>query len=157
MLDLQNAKGAKRERGWWLTDPSSNREAFGMVLHRKGGTWTVARTLIGSPAEKAGIVAGEHFISVDGYEVGGGKGDMLELQRLMALDSSPSHQVTFQGNAGTLTRELTKASLRQLLEYEYDNGGSHLDTCVGCRTCRPVTIGATDCSSGCPGNYCTVA
>ena len=137
-------------------DPASDRKAFGVVLHQRDGHWRVARTLIGSPAEKAGVLAGEALLSVDGYEVGFGRGDMYELQALMLDDASSSHRVTFLAASGEVRRDIDKLSLRMLLEFDYDNGGATLSTCVGCRTCRPLTIGATDCSSGCPGNSCTV-
>src|SRR5581483_11025922 len=156
MLDLKSQTNQVPERGWWLKEPASDRLAFGMVLHLINGEWTVARTLIGSPAEKAGVKTGEKLASVDGYEVGREKGDMYELQQLMLADSSRSHQLTFVNGKGKEKRDVEKRPLRELLEHDYDNGGATLRGCVGCRTCRPLTIGATDCSSGCPGNYCTV-
>lgn len=156
MLSLESKQNAKPQRDWWLNEPASDRKAFGVVLHQKDGNWTVARTLIGSPAEKAGVIAGEQLASVDGYEVGAGRGDMYELQLLMLDDPSDSHRVTFRAASGDAHRDIKKLPLRQLLEFDYDNGGALLASCYGCRTCRPVTIGATNCSSGCPGNYCTV-
>jgi PDZ domain len=156
MLSLESKANSRPERGWWLNEPASDRKAFGMVLHLIEGDWRVARTLVGSPAEKAGVAAGERLASVDGYEVGEGRGDMYELQQLMILDSSGSNLLTFRSRSGDINRNIEKLPLRQLLEFDYDNGGAHLAACVGCRTCRPLTIGATDCSSGCPGNYCTV-
>jgi hypothetical protein len=92
---------------------------------------------------------------VDGYEIGAG--DMHELHLLLELDNASSHLLTFQVDAGNVKREIAKQPLRDLLAQDFDNGGALLGACVGCRTCRPVTIGATDCSSGCPGNYCTVS
>jgi len=157
MLSLQRNTGAQPERGWWVNEPASNRKALGIVLHHIGGNWTVARTLIGSPAAKAGVTVGEHFLAVDGYDVGASGTEMYEFQTLMHMDTSGTHRVTFRSSTGHIDREIGKVHLHQLLEFDYDNGGAALSTCVGCRTCRPVTIGATDCSSGCPGNYCTVA
>lgn len=154
MLNLESKKNTPLERGWWLTDPASDRKAFGVVLHDKDGMWTVARTLIGSPAEKAGVKAGEQLVAIDEYELT--TGSMFELYSLITADTSLSYQLRFRGVAGEAKRDIAVAPLRQLLEHDYDNGGAHLLACVGCRTCRPVTIGATDCSSGCPGNGCTI-
>jgi hypothetical protein len=67
MLNLKSQKNTPPERGWWLNEPASDRKAFGMVLHRIDGNWKVARTLIGSPAEKAGVAEGEWLMSVDDY------------------------------------------------------------------------------------------
>jgi predicted metalloprotease with PDZ domain len=156
MITPQALQNTTPERGWWLSEPASDRMAFGMILHQVNGDWTVARTLIGSPAEAAGIVAGERLIAVDEYEVGIGRGDMYEMQLLMLADKSNTHVLSLQSSAGLQRRTVKKAPLRTLLEVDYDSGGATLGSCVGCRTCRPLTIGATDCSSGCPGNYCTV-
>lgn len=156
MLDLASKKHSAPVRGWWLSDPASNRKAFGVVLHLTNGKWTVARTLAGSPAENAGVTSGEHFASVDGYEVGPGKGEFTELHALMMEDTSTSHSVTFYTAAGVVNRDIGKESLHQLLERDFDNGKAALGYCKGCRTCKDVTIGATDCSSGCPGSYCTI-
>jgi len=156
MLSLKSTRGTTPQKGWWLKEPASDRKAFGMVLHYIDGSWTVARTLIGSPAEKAGVTAGERFASVDGYEVGAGKGDMYELQLLIELDTAGTHILTFRAKSGDIKRNIEKSPLRRLLEFDYDNGGADLAGCVGCLTCRPLTIGATDCNSGCPGNYCTI-
>jgi len=156
MLNLESKNNCTPEKGWWLNEPASDRMAFGIVLHQVDGIWIVARTLIGSPAEKAGVLKGEQFLSVDGYDVDVGKGDMYELQILMQLDTSNLHHVTFRTASANLTREIEKTTLRTLLEFDYDNGGAIRGYCYGCRTCRSVTIGATGCSSGCPGDYCTV-
>lgn len=156
MLNVDRIEMSEPERGWWLNDPASDRPAFGFVLHLREGVWVVARTLIGSPAEKAGVAEGDRLLSVDDYQVGEGKGDFLELAALMKLDGSSTHQLMFDRQSGRGEKSVEQLPLRQLLELDYDNGGSALRGCVGCRTCRPVTIGATDCSSGCPGNYCTV-
>lgn len=156
MLNVERKTGATLERGWWMSEPASDRLAFGVVLHLIDGNWMVARTLAGSPAEKAGLSRGQQLLSVDGYELGAGKGEPYELQVLMQLDSSKTHRLAFLTASGELSLEVQKSSLRQLLAHDFDNGGATLGACVGCRTCRPVTIGATDCSSGCPGNYCTI-
>jgi hypothetical protein len=156
MLDLASKNNVGLARGWWLDEPASARLAFGVVLHQIGGAWTVARSLIGSPAETAGLVTGVQVLSIDGYDVGIGKGDPYELQVLLQTDTAKSHRVIVRSGTTESTNEIEKRPLRALLEYDYDNGGATLRACVGCRTCRPLTIGATDCTSGCPGNYCTI-
>jgi predicted metalloprotease with PDZ domain len=157
MLNLESKYGSTPEKGWWLSEPASNRSAFGIVLHQIDGNWVVARTLIGSPAEKAGLLKGQQLLAVDEYEVGLGKGDEYELQALMQLDASPSHRLSILTSSGETSREIRKRPLRELLEFDFTNGGATLGYCVGCRTCRTLIQGATDCSSGCPGNRCLLA
>lgn len=156
MLSITKTPPSQLERGWWLLEPASNRKAFGIVLHLIDGSWQVARTLIGSPAERAGLVAGDTLLAVDEYEIGPGRGDPYELSQLMIADRSNEHLLTYMTSSGQVAKTVEKQSLHDLLEIDFDRGGSILGYCVGCRTCRPLTIGATDCSSGCPGNYCTV-
>jgi hypothetical protein len=129
MLSLESKENTTPRRGWWLDEPASDRKAFGMVLHLVEGDWTVARTLIGSTAEKAGVTAGERLASVDGYAVGMDRGDMYELQLLMLLDASRSHLVTFRAKSGDVSRDMEKLPLRHLLEFDYDNGGANLANC----------------------------
>jgi predicted metalloprotease with PDZ domain len=93
MLNVESKKNATPERGWWLNEPASDRLAFGVVLHLINGNWTVARTLIGSPSEKAGLIKGQQLLSVDGYELSAGKGEPYELQVLMQLDNATAHRV----------------------------------------------------------------
>src|SRR5690348_11148326 len=104
----QGKHASTRERGWWLTDPASDRKAFGMVLHLRDGRWTVARTLIGSPAEKAGVLVGEKLVAIDEYQLGAGNGDMYEAQALMLADSSASHSLNFDTQSGTRSRNIEK-------------------------------------------------
>ena len=156
MLNLVSQKHTPIPIGWWLSDPAVNRVAFGVILHLKKKTWIVARTLRGSPAEKCGIAAGEQFIAVDRYELGPGKGDISELYYLMLLSRSVSHEVTFRNASGEFKREVARAPLRALLEYDFANGGGLDGYCVGCRTGRPVITGAIHHCSGCSIPCCTV-
>ena len=146
MLNLKLEENRMPERGWWLKEPGSDRKAFGMVLHQVEEKWKVARTLIGSPAEKAGVTKGEWFMSVDDYNLGAGRGEMYELHLLMRLDTSVSHRVTFRTESGDVSRVIQKAALRQLLEIDYDNGGR--DYCYGCHTCTEWTYGESVCRMG---------
>lgn len=157
MLNTEHLPHAVPERGWWNSDPASNRLAFGMILHQSGQEWVVARVLIGSPAETAGVEFGDKLRAVDDYDVRASMGNIFEMQALMMEDSSSSHSLSFESKSGeNYNKQIAKAQLRELLEHDYDNGGSTLGGCVGCRTCRPLTIGATNCAGGCPGDYCTV-
>jgi hypothetical protein len=153
MLSSERKEEGESESGWWLYDAAIDRPAFGMILHMNDGVWTVARTLIGSPAEQAGIKQGSCLQFVDGFRLGENTSDFLELSSLMKMDNSPTHILTFSDETEHV---LEKKPLRDLIAFDYENGGASLRGCYHCRSCRSATIGATDCSSGCPGNYCTV-
>jgi len=155
MLNLESQKDVPIEKDWWLKDPTSKRKAFGLVLHKTGEVWTVARCLIGSPAEQAGVLSGERLMSVDGYMLE--PGSFVELFSLMSESTSSTYELSFQSDSGDIVRKINADSLRDILERDFSNGGAKLLYCVGCRTCRPVSIGATHCGPGACADYCTIA
>ena len=58
-----------KDTAWWRDDPGAQRQGFGMILHLKEGRWVVARTLVGSPADSAGIRVGYALHSIAGNEI----------------------------------------------------------------------------------------
>lgn len=155
MLNLDSQRGVPVQENWWLSDPTSERKAFGLILHKRQEVWTVERCLIGSPAERAGVNAGERLVAVDGYSLEAGS--FLELFSLMSTNTSSLYELSFQSEAGDIVRSIDAESLRDLLDHDFGNGGAKLLYCVGCRTCRPVTIGSTHCGPGACQEYCTIA
>ena len=50
---------SEKAEKWWESDPYADKKAIGVVMHKIDGHWVVARALLGSPAENAGLVKGD--------------------------------------------------------------------------------------------------
>jgi len=136
---------------WWRDDPDAQRQGFGMILHLKEGKWVVARTLVGSPADMAGLKNGDRLHSIAGNEIASTKLNSA----MQLLDGDTGHNVSLLRGQQLLEVRMQPALLRDLFERDAaGNGGIVLLSCVSCPTCYPRTSGAAQCSD-CPAYNCT--
>lgn len=136
---------------WWLQDPLSAREGMGVVLHKPQRQWIVARTLIGSPAEAAGMATADSILLINGYDLAAG--DIHEVLLLASLaergnlyrrkDGSFDVEVR-RGRANSLF-SIKPEPLRELLKRDAMRGGDRREVCLSCRFCRPSSQGWRDC------------
>jgi C-terminal processing protease CtpA/Prc len=58
--------GPKRAVDWWESDPYAVGGGLGVILHQQPrNRWSVADVVRGSPAENAGVRAGDLLLEVD--------------------------------------------------------------------------------------------
>lgn len=140
---------------WWQDEPEADRQALGIIFHRLGDHWTVHRTLLGSPAEVAGVQSGDIVQELSGRPIeaslrGATLSAMIEL-----LDSGADHEVLFLRGQARVIKAMRPRVLRDLLELDADRGGATLGYCYSCPNCYPRTSGVSRCSE-CPGYNCTI-
>lgn len=83
---MEQARDNKKR--WWVNDPHINNQGFGAVLHQKNGKWSIAKVFKDSPAEAAGMLAGDTLMMVDTYDLNEAISDIHEA--LLPFRSSTS-------------------------------------------------------------------
>lgn len=140
---------------WWREDPDAQRQGFGLILHLLEGKWVVARALAGSPANMAGIKAGDVLHSIGGDEIAASLHHTKLHSVIEALDAKLVHEVALLRGQELVRANMQPAVLCDLFENDAaQNGGVVILSCVSCPTCYPRTSGAAQCSD-CPTYNCT--
>src|SRR5262245_29241822 len=101
---------------WWAYDRHTEKPAIGVVLHNIDGHWTVARTLLGSPAERAGIQKGDVFLAIAGNSLASALGEAVIEKTLSFLSEGAELEVAFIRSQKVTSVKSSFAPLRQLLE-----------------------------------------
>lgn len=141
---------------WWNEEHGSERQAFGMVLHKKSDDWVVHRTLLGSPAEVSGVQSGDVIQSVGGNVVAKSLRSFSVIATIELLDVSNDHKVSFVRNGSPTVVSMRPKMLRDLLQAEVDRGGTALTYCYSCPGCYNSTSGVSNCPSDCPSTTCII-
>jgi len=132
---------------WYAKDPLAKGNGLGLVLHEKSGKWKVVAVLRESPAERAGVRAGDVLVRVDNYALKGG--DSLELLYLIrsGIRKQRFELVLDRKKEGELAVPVApKSMMRIMATHGRLNGGFGFgDVCRSCKLCLPVFGGFAVC------------
>lgn len=130
---------------WWESDPYADKLAVGVVMHKIDGQWVVARSLMGSPADKAGLVKGDALLAVGGNSLFTGIGEAVIDNTLSLLDARDEVEVAVLRAQKMHSLRMPFKPLSELLEQDEQLGGAALGYCKSCRSCRSRVTGVSDC------------
>lgn len=101
------AWAADAEQGWWGLALNVEAESL-LTFHPKVSQVKVVKVEPGSPAEKAGLQAGDLIVEVDGLQVAGAQGDALRAKMRKAPGESVRMKVK-RGESAPIEVTLTAA------------------------------------------------
>ncbi|MBX9569379.1 MAG: PDZ domain-containing protein [Candidatus Obscuribacterales bacterium] len=137
---------------WWHKDPDSHRLGIGVILHWKPTGWVVDRTLLGSPAEKAGIKPGDVIVSLNEF----GLGAREDIRESWMHKESPFRISLMRGGSEQAAQSIEAKTLRELFDEEEKLGGS-LVGCYTCYDCYDTSNGYRQCGEGGCSGECASA
>jgi C-terminal processing protease CtpA/Prc len=140
---------------WWQDHPDVDRQALGIVFHKRGDKWIVHRALLGSPAEAAGVQQGDVLHEIIGKAIEASIRPTKLAALIEILDTGSAHKIGFLRGEEKVSKEMRPRVLRELLELDVMRGGAARGYCLACPRCRPSTSGVTVCSD-CPSYTCTI-
>jgi C-terminal processing protease CtpA/Prc len=137
---------------WYEKDPLAKGKGLGLVLHEKSGQWIVVSVLRESPAERAGVRAGDVLVRVDDYALKGG--DSLELLCLIrsGMRKERFKLVLDREKEGELKVPIAPRSMMRILgRHGRLNGGFDVgQVCRTCNLCLPAIGGFAECGLASP-------
>ena len=139
--------GKRPDDRWYEKDPLAKGKGLGIVLHEKNGQWTVVSVLKKSPAERAGVKAGDVLLRVDDYALKGC--DSLELLYLIRSRKRKERfeLVLDRNKEGEVNVPIAPRSMMRILgRHGRLNGGFDVgQVCRTCNLCLPAMGGFAEC------------